>query len=268
MIKPIFTGIIGLVILFSIQTTYAQEVLLLPEGKNVKEWESISAVLVTENRFNEAIIYLDKILDQEPNNLKALSNKAVLLIELGNFSEGVNLSNKVLEIDPDRISTLTNKAIALKMLKEYEESYAVLTKILIIEPKNEEIKQARANLLSFTPTISTNNSEYSVHVLVIVRDENEKLIAVTESTNSRYLDSKFTERWWNDLDKKEYISHENGFEKYQKSDTTVSNEDHFGMATLEVVMHETDIVVFEAFLPMIQIAETDTVTIQWTIIKK
>ena len=49
---------------------------------------------------------------------------------------------------------------------------------------------------------------------------------------------------------------------------TISNENHLGMATLEIVMHEVDIVVFEAFIPMIQIVETDTVTIQWTIIKK
>ena len=267
MIKLVFTAIICLGILFSVQMTYAQEELPLPEGKNIKEWESISAALVAEKRFSEAIIYLDKILEQDPDNLKALTNKAGLLAQLGNFSKSLSLSDKVLEIDPDRISALTNKAIALKMLGEYEKSYQVFTKILIMDPDNEKIKKSRTILLSGTPTISTNNSEYNVHVLVTIRDEDGNLIAVTESNNARYLPSEFTEKWWNDLEKKEYISYENGFEKFQKSNTMISNDDHLGMLTLERVMHGYNVVVFEAFIPMIQMEETDTADIQWTIIK-
>ncbi len=267
MIKLVFTAIICLGILFSIQSVYAQEELPLPEGKNIKEWESISAALVAEKRFSEAIIYLDKILEQNPDNLKALTNKAGLLAQLGNFSKSLSLSDKVLEIDPDRISALTNKAIALKMLGEYEKSYQVFTKILIMDPDNEKIKKSRTILLSGTPTISTNNSEYNVHVLVTIRDEDGNLIAVTESNNARYLPSEFTEKWWNDLEKKKYISYENGFEKFQKSNTMISNDDHLGMLTLERVMHGYNVVVFEAFIPMIQMEETDTADIQWTIIK-
>ena len=177
MIKSIFTAIICLGILFSIQATYAQEEFPLPKGKNIKEWESISAALVVEKRINEAIIYLDKILEQEPDNLKALSNKAGLLIKLEKFEESLNLSNKVLESDPDRIFTLINKAIAQKMLKEYEESFLTFTKIMILEPDNENVKKARANLLSDTPSIPTINSKYEVHAQIIVRDENANLIA-------------------------------------------------------------------------------------------
>ena len=267
MIKLVFTAIICLGILFSMQVAFAEEELPLPEGKNIKEWESISAALVVEKRFSEAIIYLDKILEQEPDNLKALTNKAGLLAQLGNFSKSLSLSDKVLEIDPERISALTNKAIALKMLGEYEKSFEVFTKILMIEPDNEKIKNSRASLLSGTPTISTNNSLYDVHVLVVVRDKDENLIAVTESNNARYLPSKFTEKWWNDLEKKDHISYENGFKKFQKSTTMLSNDDHLGMMTLERVMHGYNVNVFEAFVPMIQMEGTDTAKVQWTIIK-
>ena len=168
MIKSIFLTIICLGILFSIQVTYAEEELPLPEGKNIKEWESISAALIAEKRFSEAIIYLDKILEQEPDNLKALTNKAGLLAQLGNFSKSIILSNKVLEIDPDRVSALTNKAIALKMLKKYEESHQVFTKILTMNPDNEKIKKARASLLSESPTISTNIITISFLFLFLV----------------------------------------------------------------------------------------------------
>jgi len=255
-------------ILFSIQTAYGEEELPLPEGKNIKEWESISAALIAEKRFSEAIVYLDKILEQDPDNLKALTNKAGLLAQLGNFPKSIILSNKVLDIDPDRISALTNKAIALKMLKEYEESHQVFTKILTIDPDNEKIKQARASLLSESPTISTNNSMYEVHVLVIVRDRDENLIAVTESNNARYLPSKFTEEWWNSLSEKKYLQYDNGNEMFQKENTMLSNDDHLGILTLEREMNGYNINIFEAFISLIQMEKTDTAKVQWTIIKK
>ena len=81
------------------------------------------------------------------------------------------------------------------------------------------------------------------------------------------LEEAFTKKWWNGLEKKEYISYENGFEKIQKSNTMISNDDHLRMLTLERVMHGYNVVVFEAFIPMIQMEATDTADIQWTIIK-
>ena len=248
--------IICLGILFSIQVTYAEEELPLPEGKNIKEWESISAALIAEKRFSEAIIYLDKILEQEPDNLKALTNKAGTTCTIREFfQKSIMLSNKVLEIDPDRISALTNKAISLKMLKKYEESHQVFTKILTINPDNEKIKKARASLLSESPTISTNNSMYEVHVLVTVRDKDENLIAVTESNNARYLPSEFTEKWWDSLSEKNYLKKNDDYEMFQKENTMLSNDDHLGMLTLEREMNGYNVNVFEAFIPLIQMEE-------------
>ena len=267
MIKSLFSIIICLGVLFSIQAVYGQEELPLPEGKNMKEWESISAALISEKRFSEAIIYLDKILEKDPDNLKALTNKAGLLAQLGNYPKSVSISNKVLEIDPNRISALTNKAIALKMMKEYEKSHEVFTKILMLEPGNEKIKQARASLLSESPTISTNDSMYEVHVLVTIRDKDGNLIAVTESSNARYLPSGLTEKWWNSLSEKNYLEYNDGYEIFQKENTMLSNDDHLGMVTLEREMNGYIVNVFEAFIPMIQMEETDTAKVQWTIIK-
>ncbi len=268
MIKSIFAVIICLGIIFSIQAAYAEEKLSITDGKNITELESISAALVAEKRFSEAIIYLDKILEQEPDNLKALTNKAGLLAQLGNFSKSVSLSNKVLEIDPDRISTLTNKAIALKMMKEYEKSFIIFSKIISLEPDNEKIQNARAELLSGTPTIQTSNSKYEVHALVIIRDEKGKLIATTESTNARYLPSIFTEKWWEKLDESGNIIHSENKEMFTKTNPIIPEEDYLGMLTLERSMSGYNINIFELFIPMIQLEETDTATVQWTIIKK
>ena len=267
MIRLVIFGIVCITILFSIETISAQEELPLPEGKNIKEWESISAALVAEKRFEDAIIYLDKILDDEPDNLKALTNKAGLLIRLENFSESLEISNRVLEIEPNRISTLTNKAIALKMVEEYEESFLTFSKILVLEPENDKVKKARANLLSSTPTIPTSGSAYEVHVLVTLRNSEGQLIAVTESTNARFLPSLFTEKWWDRLDDEGKIISSDRKQIFQNSGKIIPSDDYLGMLTLERQMSGYDVNIFEVFFPMIQIEEADEGKVQWTIIK-
>jgi len=270
MIKSLFSVIICLGILFSIQAVYGQEELPLPEGKNIKEWESISAALVVEKRFDEAIIYFDKILNEEPNNLKALTNKAGLLAQLGNFSKSLNLTNKVLEIDPDRISALTNKAIALKMMGEYEESFLIFSKIIKLDPENEEVQNSRAKLLSATPTVSTSGSNYEVHGQIIVRNENGNLIGTVESTNARYLPSLFTEKWWEKLDQEGHVKDTDNGEIFTKTNPIVPggvSENYLGMLTLERHMSGYAINIFEIFLPMVQVEDTDIAVVQWTIIK-
>jgi tetratricopeptide (TPR) repeat protein len=268
MIKIPISIIFCFVILVSLHTAFAENELIFPESNSIKEWESISAALVTEKRFNDAIIYLDKILEKEPNNLKALSNKAGILIQLEKYSESVNASNKVLEIDPNRISTLTNKAIALKMLKDYENSYKILTKILILEPDNENVKKSRAKLLSSMPTITTIDSKYEVHVLAVIRDSNGNLIGTIESTNGRYLASGFTENWWSKMIEKNIIVNKGGIEIYQDKQTLEPEDDHTGLFSLERIMNDYTINIFEVFTPMIQLEESDIIETQWTIIKR
>ena len=267
MIKSILIAIICLGILFSVQTAFAEEELPLPEGKNIKEWESISAVLVAEKRFDEAIIYLDKILEQDPDNLKALTNKAGLLAQLGNFSKSLSLSDKVLEIDPDRISALTNKAIALKMLGEYEKSIDTFGKILDLNPENELAKKSISRTLAEMPTVTTANSKFIVHIQIIVRDSENNLLGVFESTNARYLPSKFFDIWWDKLDSKGMIFKENGNEIWKAQEKIIPEDDHLGVFTWETEMGEWKITLFEAFVPMMEYNGSEKIEVSWTIIK-
>ena len=47
----------------------------------------------------------------------------------------------------------------------------------------------------------------------------------------------------------------------------LSNDDHLGMITLEREMSGYNVNMFEVFIPLIQMEETDTAKVQWTIIK-
>ena len=63
------------------------------------------------------------------------------------------------------------------------------------------------------------------------------------------------------------MKYENGYEIFQKENTMLSNDDHLGMLTLEREMSGYNVNIFEAFIPLIQMEETDTAKVQWTIIK-
>ena len=100
-----------------------------------------------------------------------------------------------------------------------------------------------------------------------IRDGNENLIGVTESTNARFLDSKFTDIWWKLMLNENKIISNGEFEMFQDKQIMIPENDHTGMLTLERVMSGYNINLFEVFIPMIELGKTDTVEIQWTIIK-
>ena len=104
--------------------------------------------------------------------------------------------------------------------------------------------------------------------MVTLRDKDENLIAVTESNNARYLPSKFTEKWWSLLDEKGHITHLEKSEVFTDTKPLIPGDDYLGMITLERELDGFDIQVFQVFIPMIQIEETDRGLVQWTIIKK
>ena len=265
--KEIFLFIIVVSLIFSSTQAFAQE-LPLPEGKNVKEWEAISVALVAEDRFEEAIFYLDKILEKDPDNLKAMSNKAGLLIQLGEFHKSLSLSNNVLEREPERVSTLINKALAQKNLKQYDEAYVTFSQIMSIEPNNEKVENARAKLLSNTPTVPTTDSKYDVHLQLIIRDEDENLVAVTESKNARYLPGTVTEKYWDRLTQEGYITISDGKEIFTTNEKLNWYVDHVSFVALEREMSGYNVSFFEVFLPMIPIDSSDQGFVKWTIIKK
>ena len=61
---------------------------------------------------------------------------------------------------------------------------------------------------------------------------------------------------------------DDGYEIFRLEDTTLASDDHMGMLTLERDVSGYVVNLFEVFIPLIQLEETDTATVHWTIIKK
>ena len=87
------------------QVTFAQNTTLsLDEEKDMNEMVSTSVLLLKENRFEEALPYIDKLLEFDPNNTSLLLNKGSVLIALDRSGESITYFDRVLKIEPNNMN--------------------------------------------------------------------------------------------------------------------------------------------------------------------
>ena len=101
-----------------------------------------------------------------------------------------------------------------------------------------------------------------------LRDEDGKLVSVLESTNARYVPTKFLEIWWNTLIDRGPIVNENGIDKLQITTSKNYSLDHIGSFLWETEIAGKAVQIFEVYVPMMQYNDHEKVELQWTIIKR
>ena len=127
--------------------------------------------------------------------------------------------------------------------------------------------------------IPTKDSEFQVHLQVVVRDSHGQLVSVTESTNGYYVPHDVTDEAFDrNFGKKEIVTVDDI--KYEKVQYIVKDRHYrvpmklmfFIPAVIEVSQGlETVIVdafIFQAFVPLVYLEEDDVVDTQWTIFRK
>jgi len=126
--------------------------------------------------------------------------------------------------------------------------------------------------------VPIRNSEYKFHLQVVLRDVDNRLISVTESTNGYYIQHDVTDKIFDhDFGKKEIVTVDNI--KYEKvrfiekySLDLPMKLMFFIPAVIEVSQgSETvlvDAYIFQAFVPLVYLEEGDVINTQWTILKK
>ena len=270
MIKSLIVGISFLIIFTSFTEVVAQEEISILLGKNVKEWHAIGITLVSEERYEEAIKYYDKILEIDPEDQKALLNKGSVLKDLERYEEAIKYYDKILEINPNNVKALANKGITFAYLQEYEDALIMIDKALLLDPDNEFVKGEKAHFLSGTPTISAHDSVYEIKFRITVRDSSGSLISVSESTNTRYLPYKITDEVFaKGFDMIDTVMIEGTlYERVKKFESGITVDDRTGMFRITTTLDGYLIDIFQAFTPMIIIEKDDVATIEWTILKE
>ena len=259
------------------QIAFAQDsTLSISEEKDLNETYSVLVSLLKEERFQEALPYLDKILEVQPNNVPILLNKGSVLIALDRSNESITYFDRLLKIEPNNIKGLTSKAAALANIGETQNALDLYDRILSIDKDNEKIESEKARLLSITPTISIHGdfgkdkeSKYDIHLRVTVRNSQGELISVIESKSGRYMPVSFTDEVFDQLFEKELV--EINGEKIQVAkyvDRYTTDNDSIGNFFFEVTKSGYKINVFEIFPPHAGIEANDELYAEWTISKK
>jgi tetratricopeptide (TPR) repeat protein len=89
-------------------------------------------------KYDESIIYFDKLLSVEPENGMFLNFKGFSLRDLERWNEFVTIQTKLLEINPQDDSAWQSKSTGLFQLSKYDEAIFCCDKALEIDPDNAE----------------------------------------------------------------------------------------------------------------------------------
>ena len=126
--------------------------------------------------------------------------------------------------------------------------------------------------------VPIKDAEYQFHLQMILRDSDGRLISVTESTNGYYIPHAVTDEAFDiHFGKKEIVTIDNiKYEKVQYREKYSLDLPFklmfFIPAILEISYGQETVMVdaniFQAFVPLVHLAEDDEINTQWTIFRK
>lgn len=114
---------------------------LLEEGfESAKEYAALGYVVYAQDRAEEAITYLEKALNIDPNNANALNSLGYILAENNmRAQEAVRLCRKACGLVPNYPAYLDSLGWAFAAAGNFEEAQKTLRRALELSPKNREI---------------------------------------------------------------------------------------------------------------------------------
>jgi len=114
---------------------------------SIIELMKMSSYYHDTNQPEKSIIFIDKILERDPDNVYALTNKGIILHMQKKDDTALFYYDKSLDINPNFCPSLVNKAILLSDLGEYEIARRLCDKVINLEPKNIVALLAKGVLL-------------------------------------------------------------------------------------------------------------------------
>ncbi len=135
----------------------------------------------SNSKFNDAIFYLDEILEYDPNNVSALNNKGVMLLHLEKYEESLPYFEKALELNPDFVEALNNKSAALYNLNRNIDALTVLYDAYKIDPYKKILAEHMAAIIDKSPFVSIPS-----YAKIEVRNSDDQLIGYTESHKIKF----------------------------------------------------------------------------------
>ena len=237
----------------------------------IEELHKESAILVSQERYDEALKVFDQILEIDSDNVKAMINRGAVLTLIGENEKAISVADRILTIEPNNIKALSNKGTALANIGYTYDAISVFERGLEIDPDNQKLIDGRNFLFQFIDllVLSPDEQKYDVHLQVQVRTHDDQLVSVIEGTQSEYLPFNLTDEFLNryPIDK---IVEKNG-QDYEMRQLTFRNDQvdertygHIQLNTLCKTVYGC-VHVFAEKTPSILVHKGDYTLYQWTI---
>ena len=237
---------------------------------DIEKLHEESAILVSQERYDEALHVLDQILEIDSDNVKALINRSAVLITMSYNEKAIHDVDRILTIDSNNIKALSNKGLALANIGYTYDAIAVFEKAIQIDPDNQELKKNRNYLFRFIDLLDTKTEEkYQVYVHAQVRTPQDELILVIESAMTEYLPFNITDEILNEYPVVEII--EKNDKKYEMRQiihrTNEPNHRTYSHLQLHTMCNEIPdcLNVFAGRTASILVDSGDYMIVQWTI---
>jgi len=157
---------------------------------------------INNKQYQDAIDYLDNVLEQDPNHIEALRNKGAILAILEKYDEALVQFDKVLEIDPKHVLALYNKGRTLAHLEKFDEALLNLDKVIIQDPDHIPTLILKESILEKTET------SIEGIIQIQIRNSQNQLVGYIESNRLLYYKYYTIEQFLNDLPVKQIITYE------------------------------------------------------------
>ena len=143
------------------------------ENEEINYLQQTSIEKIQEKKYNEALSFLDKIIELDPNNIFAYNNKGAILIEQEKYDESIFVLEKSLAINENNTEAWNNKGIAHSKKLDYSNALFSFFNSLKADSKNQVAYDNTKKLSEILPLLDYSEFGYGV---LQVRDSNGILI--------------------------------------------------------------------------------------------
>jgi len=191
--------LIFIVFLVSLGVTSSSE---LDDANEIELNLSKAGDAINNKQYQDAIEYLENVLEQDPNHIEALRNKGAILAILEKYDEALVQFDKVLEIDRKHVLALYNKGRTLAHLEKFNEALLNLDKVIIQDPSHIPTLILKQSILGKTQT------SIEGIIQIQIRNSQNQLVGYVESNRLLYFKYYTIEQFLHGLPIKQTVTYE------------------------------------------------------------
>lgn len=150
------------------------------EDNDIKYLQKISLEKIEEERYDEALTLLDKILETDPDNLFAYNNKGAILLKQEKYNESILILEKSLQINPNNTESWNNKGIAYSKSLDFPNALFSFYQALKIDSKNQIAYENTKKLSEVLPLVDYSEQGFGI---LQIWDINGTLIGSSKITS-------------------------------------------------------------------------------------